>query len=536
MDPSREQAFDALQAIAMRERSRDARDFFAAEPDRAQALTAQAAGLTADFSKQALSGGALAALADFARAAGLADAMTALAAGQAVNVTERRAASHMALRGTGHDEAAIRTAREGLDRVFAFAEAIRSGRHAGATGKPIQTILHVGIGGSDLGPRLVYKALLAGRDGPLVRFLASPDPGALERLTAGLDPAETLVFIVSKSFGTAETRANALAARAWLEAGLGQGNTQNHLAAVSAAPDAAAEFGVPRENVFEMWDWVGGRYSLWSAVSFSVICALGPDKFQALLDGAAALDRHFLETPLERNLPVLMGLTSYWNRACLQRSSQAVVPYASPLALLPAWLQQLSMESLGKRITPDGSLVPGETGAVIWGAEGPNGQHAFFQMLHQGTSIIPADLIAVLERDGNDSHTRMMLANALAQAEALLKGRSLDEAEAELRAKGLAADEAARLAPHLDMPGGRPTTLIALDRLDARSVGALLAAYEHAVFVQSVLFGVNAFDQYGVELGKSLAAALEAELETGAPGAHDPSTQGWLDRLRGRHR
>ncbi|MEE2565936.1 glucose-6-phosphate isomerase [Hyphobacterium marinum] len=532
MDSSREQAFDALQRLAADEGSRDARAFFSEETDRVAAFTVRAAGLTADFSKQAVSSTARDRLVDAARASGLADAMTALAGGQPINVTEKRAASHMALRGTGGDVAGIRAAEAELSRVFDFAAAIRSGAHTGATGKPIRTILHIGIGGSDLGPRLVYKALMTGRDGPQIRFLASPDPGTLSRVTRELDPEETLVFIVSKSFGTAETRANALAAKAWLEAGLGGRDPAPHLAAASASPGAAAEFGVPREAVFDMWDWVGGRYSLWSSVSFSVICALGPDRFRELLAGAAELDRHFLEASWDRNLPVLMGLVAYWNRACLNRASQAVVPYAAPLALLPAWLQQLSMESLGKRVTPSGAPVPGETGAVIWGAEGPNGQHAFFQLLHQGTSIIPADLIAVIGRDGPEAHNRMMLANALAQAEALLKGRTAAEARDELLAKGTGEDEADRLAPHLEMPGGRPTSFIALDRLDAHCVGALLALYEHAVFVQSVLYRVNAFDQYGVELGKTLASALETELETGATGAHDPSTQAWLDRLR----
>lgn len=536
MDSSREQAFDALHRLAADDRSRDARDFFSRETDREKAFTVRAAGLTADFSKQAVSTTARDHLINAARASGLADAITALAGGLPVNVTEKRAASHMALRGTGGDASAIGAAETELARVFAFAAAIRSGAHTGATGKPIRTILHIGIGGSDLGPRLVYKALLADRDGPRVRFLASPDPGTLDRVTDALDPEETLVFIVSKSFGTAETRANARAAKAWLEAGLGGRDPGPHLAAASASPDAAAAFGVPRNAVFDMWDWVGGRYSLWSSVSLSVVCALGTERFKQLLAGARELDRHFLDAPWDQNLPVLMGLVAYWNRACLQRASQAVVPYAAPLALLPAWLQQLSMESLGKRVTPTGDPVPGETGAVIWGAEGPNGQHAFFQMLHQGTSIIPADLIAVIGRDGPDAHNRMMLANALAQAEALLTGRTTSEAMAELQAKGVDADEAARLAPHMEMPGGRPTSFIALDRLDAGCLGALLALYEHAVFVQSVLYRVNAFDQYGVELGKTLANALESELETGATGAHDPSTQAWLDRLRERNR
>tara|TARA_R110002072_G_scaffold93904_8_gene207933 strand:+ start:578 stop:2185 length:1608 start_codon:yes stop_codon:yes gene_type:complete len=533
MAQSREQAFDALMKQASADATRDARDFLAGEAGRVDRFQVSTAALTADFSKQDMSGEAMAALLAYAEACDLRARVSDLAAGVVVNVTEKRAASHMALRGSGTDDTAITQASAELDRVCEFAASVRDGRRSGATGRRFNTIIHIGIGGSDLGPRLAWKALRPAGADIDIRFLASPDPANFERATRGLDPAETLVFVVSKSFGTAETRLNAQVAREWLAGALGEGAVSAHLVSATASPQAARDFGVPDDAIFEMWDWVGGRYSLWSAVSLSVVCGLGEAVFRSLLAGAAAMDTHFLGEGFERNLPVMMALTAFWNRACRGRDSHGIVPYAAPLALLPAWLQQLSMESLGKRVTPGGEAVTGETGAAIWGAEGPNGQHAFFQMLHQGTSIIPADLIAVAWREGADAPGRMMLANALAQAEALLKGRTRSEAAAELRSKGVGEADAARLAPHLEMPGGRPTTLLVLDRLDAPSVGALLALYEHSVFVQSVLFDVNAFDQYGVELGKTLASVLEDELETGVPGAHDPSTQSWITRLSG---
>ena len=531
MAQSREQAFDALKKCAATLIDGDARDFFAAEPDRLDRFVIEAGGLSLDASKQAISSSALDSLIDFAEASHVPKAIAALASGAKLNVTEGRAASHMALRGAGSDQAALELAGTELDRACAFADAVRSGARCGSTGKRFKTILHIGIGGSDLGPRLVYKALKS-HDAPVaVRFLASPDPGNFQRICADLDPEETLVFVVSKSFGTAETKANANAARTWLAGSLGENNIAAHLVSSTASPPAAKSFGVPEDSTFVMWDWVGGRYSLWSAVSLSVMCALGPKLFRDLLAGAATMDQHFIDAPLSQNMPVMLALTSFWNRVMREQGSQAVVPFAAPLALVPAWLQQLSMESLGKRVSPTGSDVSISTGAVIWGAEGPNGQHAFFQMLHQGSDAIPADLIAVAKRDGARGQSRMMIANVLAQAEALLKGRSRDDAKAELRAKGVAPEDVERLAPHMVMPGGRPTSLIALDDLDAGRVGALLALYEHSVFVQSVLFNVNAFDQYGVELGKSLASVLEDELETGRIGLHDPSTQHWLTRL-----
>ncbi|HAQ36767.1 MAG: glucose-6-phosphate isomerase [Maricaulis sp.] len=528
-----EQGVSELAGLAREEGAQDARDFFRNEPGRVDALTIRAAGITADFSKQSVSQTCLEALVRFADASGIDEAIANLASGAPVNVTEQRAASHMALRGAGRDESGKAAARSELDRAMRFANALRAGEISGVTGKPLRNILHIGIGGSDLGPRLIAKALGEAGSPVRARFLASPDPDAFAHAVRDFDPAETLVFVVSKSFGTAETKANGAAAREWLEAGLGTKDVSAHLAAASAAPDKAAAFGVPGERVFEMWDWVGGRYSLWSAVSMTVMAVLGEAAFRALLQGAAAMDDHFTASRLDRNMPVVMALAAYWNRVFLGRQSAGLVPYATRLSLLPAWLQQLSMESLGKRTGLAGDEIGGDTGAIIWGAEGPNGQHAFFQLLHQGSTIVPVDIIAVREANGDPVRHRMMLTNALGQAEALLSGRSFETASAELAARSVDPDEIRRLAPHLVMPGGRPTNFLMLDRLDPYCVGGLLALYEHSVFVQSVLFGINAFDQYGVELGKTLASTLERELETGASGIHDPSTMRLLGRVRG---
>lgn len=535
MTDGAEQAVAALKSVRAAATGRDARDFLRTEDGRAGRWSVSAAGLFADFSKQNIPGEGFEALIRLADTAGVDEAIANLAAGQPVNVTEKRAASHMALRGGGSDTAGQAAAQAELTRALAFAEDLRAGKLKGATGKPLRNILHIGIGGSDLGPRLIVKALGQAAAPVRARFLASPDPDAFDRCAAAFDPEETLVFIVSKSMGTAETKANAEAARAWLEAGLGSKDVSAHLAAASASPEKAAAFGVPADRVFEMWDWVGGRYSLWSAVSMTAMAVLGKAAFKGLLNGAAAMDDHFTSAPLGQNMPVLMAVCAWWNRVIAGGQSQGVVPYATRLALVPAWLQQLSMESLGKRVGLKGDAKRGETGAVIWGAEGPNGQHAFFQLLHQGTTVVPTDIIAVRDAHGDPVRHRMMLANALGQAEALLTGRDLETAKAELIARGTDAEEAGRLAPHLVMPGGRPTSFVMLDRLDPACVGALLALYEHTVFVQSVLFGINAFDQYGVELGKTLASALERELETGEIGVHDPSTAQLIARLGDRN-
>ncbi|MCW5724660.1 MAG: glucose-6-phosphate isomerase [Maricaulaceae bacterium] len=534
MPATREAALAALDALARAEAGKDARDWFAAEPDRAQALAFDAAGLHFDFSKQGFSRKAFDALTDFAEACGLAAKSRDMAAGELVNRTEGRAALHMALRGSGAAADALAQAAAVREQCRAFARAIRARTRRGATGKPISQLIHIGIGGSDLGPRLLVKALARFADPAVqVRFVASVDPASLNKAIAAFDPETTLVFVVSKSFGTSETLANARAARDWLAGTLGEDAAAKHLAASTANRKAAQAFGVPSDAIFDIWDWVGGRYSIWSSVSLTAQIALGPENFDRFLAGAARMDEHFLTAPAAKNAPAVMALTGFWNRSLLGRQTQAVVPYANRLAIFPAYLQQLVMESAGKRVTAAGHAAGLETGAILWGAEGPNGQHAFFQLLHQGPTIVPADIIAVTDdAEGDPVRIRMLLANALAQAEALLRGRTEAEAEAALVRAGRSEADAARLAPHLVMPGGRPSTMIVLPKLDPESLGALIALYEHMVFAQAVLWDINPFDQWGVELGKTLADALEGEIGTGEAGAHDPSTLALIARVR----
>ena len=529
MAMTREQAVEAIRAQADRDSGRDGRDFLKQEDRRLEQFVLSAAGLTFDFSKHDVSGDAMAALLGLAEAVDLDTAIQALARGDAVNQTEGRAAQHMALRGGGKDEARKSQARAELDRALAFAEDVRSGAFTSSSDEAFTHILHIGIGGSDLGPRLIHDALSSPNAPVEIRFLSSVDPDAFERATSGLDPATTLVFVVSKSFGTPETTLNMQSAIQWLETGL-EGGIGRHLVAATARPDAARALGISDERIFEMWDWVGGRYSLWSCVSLSVMAAIGRREFEQLLVGAQRMDEHFLQARIAANAPAISALISWWHRIIRESQSWAVVPYATDLRLLPGWLKQLSMESLGKSVTIDGRALAEPAGPVVFGGEGPDSQHAFFQMLHQGREAIPVDIIA-FATGGDSRHRNALLANAVAQAEALLAGRDLDAALSELEDRSLPKDDAQKLAPHMVMPGGRGSTFILGQELNAESIGALLAFFEHQTFVLSVLFGINAFDQYGVELGKTLASALETEMSTGGSGAHDASTAALLRQI-----
>jgi glucose-6-phosphate isomerase len=514
-------AWVALEAAARTDAAGRIEGHFAREPDRLQRLTLSAAGLTLDLSKQPWSlAGAETALA-LARAADLEGHRGRLFAGDEVNATEHRPALHMALRAP--DGAAYKALSEPVSgeveatrrKMQAFADDIRAGRIAGATGERFRAIVHIGIGGSDLGPKLVWEALKP-LDAPIdLRFAANIDGAAIAAALAGLDPAQTLVIVVSKTFTTEETLANGRAARAWLAAALGEDGANQHLAAVSANVDGARAFGVAPERVFAFWDWVGGRYSLWSAVGLSTAIALGWEAFAGLLAGGAAMDAHFRDTPLAQSAPVMLALAHVFNRNGLSRPIRAVVPYAQRLALLPAFLQQLEMESNGKRVDAHGEPLTRGSASAVFGDAGTNGQHAFFQMLHQGTDVIPVDIVAVAKGDeGPPDHQVRLLGNAIAQAEALMVGHA-NAAE-----------------PHRNFPGDRPTSFILLDRLTPATLGALIALYEHKVFVEGVLWGVDSFDQWGVELGKTLAKAVFAELQGGAAGKHDPSTQALIERLR----
>lgn len=531
-------AWAALSKAGEAARQRRIDGLFALESDRLTALSLAAAGLEIDLSKQTWSQADRDLLLNLARAGGVVAARKRLFAGEIVNASEGRPALHMALRAPdGADwraagEPVSRQVEATRDAMRAFAEAVRSGAKTGATGKPFRAIVHIGIGGSDLGPRLIWEALRPLDPQIELRFVANVDPAELAQALTSLDPAETLIVTVSKTFTTQETLTNAEAARAWLRASLGPAS-DCQLVAVSAAPDKAQAFGVPADQVFGFWDWVGGRYSIWSSVGLSCAVALGYDAFAGMLAGAHAMDTHFQSAPLEANAPVLLALAHMFNRNGMGRPIRAVVPYAQRLRLFAAFLQQLEMESNGKRVTADGRPVPHATAASVFGDAGTNGQHAFFQLLHQGTDVVPVDIVAVRAgSEGDPTAQTKLLANAIAQAEALMVGRSEADVRAELTAAGKSKAEIDALAPQRTFPGNRPTSFLLLERLDPERLGALIALYEHKTFVEGVLWGINSFDQWGVELGKTLATRVLGELEGGPAGAHDPSTAALIARLK----
>jgi glucose-6-phosphate isomerase len=415
---------------------------------------------------------------------------------------------------------------------------VRSGRIRGAAGRALTDVLNLGIGGSDLGPRLACDALKhCSRSGPRAHFVSNVDGSAIADALARLTPATTLVVISSKTFSTQETLLNAATVRAWLERGL-KGKAARHLCAVTADPERAAAFGVSADRIFRTWDWVGGRYSLCSAVGLPVALAIGMERFDELRAGARAMDEHFAQAPLEKNLPVVMGLLEVWNVNFLGCGARAVLPYDERLRWLPAYLQQLEMESCGKSVTRDGAPAGHATAPVTWGGVGTDGQHAYFQMLHQGTQIVPADFIACCRPHHRlRGHHQALLANFFAQTEALARGMDAREAESEMRAQRLPEAAIAPLLPHRVFDGNRPTTSILIDELTPRALGALIALYEHKVFVQSVIWNANAFDQWGVELGKSLAGRILPELERAASvSTHDSSTNGLINTYLTRRR
>ncbi|MGN6062635.1 glucose-6-phosphate isomerase [Brevundimonas diminuta] len=528
-------AWAELEAAARRDAAARIQDQFAADPDRLARMTVDAAGLHIDLSKQSWTHAGLKAALDLARACDVEGRRAALFNGEAVNLTEGRAVLHPALRAP--DGADFRALGEPVSaeveavraEMKAYAEALRSGNETGASGRPFKTVLHIGIGGSDLGPRLIWDALRPLDPAIDLRFVANIDPRDMAEALIGLDPETTLVIVVSKSFTTQETLLNAQAAKAWLAAALPAEGMAKHFIGVTAAPDKAAAFGCGRTFAFR--DWVGGRYSLWSAVSLSCVIGLGWDAFHGFLDGAAALDRHFLEAPLERNAPVLLALAEIYNVNGLHRPARTISPYAHALRRLPAFLQQLEMESNGKQVRRDGAPVGRQTCPVIFGEPGANAQHAFFQQLHQGPQVVPVDFI-IVARTCEETPSTDLWANALAQAQALMQGKTEAQARAELIASGASEDEADRLAPHKTFPGNRPSTAILMERLTPQSLGALIALYEHKTFVEGVLWDINSFDQWGVELGKVLAKALLKDAATGTPSADlDPSTADLLRRL-----
>ncbi|MDR1853582.1 MAG: glucose-6-phosphate isomerase [Azoarcus sp.] len=535
--PQRLPAWSALAAHARRLASRPLSSLFADDPGRAKRLSLTCdnpaipgePALVADFSKQALDDAVIADLIQLARETRLDEGIHCLFTGGKVNFTEGRAAAHMAMRGscpppsgTGANTLAMR----------AFAFALRDGKLTGSTGKTIRHLVNIGIGGSDLGPRLVCEALAdlyADGESPRVDFVANIDPRDLGAVLDRSDPTETLFVVSSKSFGTMETLANAEAARQWLRDALGaDADLGAHFAAVSNEVKAATAFGVRPTRVFPLPDWVGGRYSVWSAIGLPALVAIG-GAFDEFLSGAWAMDEHFRTTPFERNLPLWQALVGLWNTDFLAIETLAALPYAHALRSFPAWLQQLEMESNGKHTLRDGSDTYVNTAPIVWGGVGTVGQHAFHQLLYQGTRRVALDFIVPVGDD--DPRQRALVDNALAQAAALMAGRSKEAARAQLAARNLPAAEIDRLAPHLVSPGNQPSTTLLLPRLDAFHLGALLALYEHKVFAQGWLWGINPFDQYGVELGKEMARAL-AEGLTDAQDASTARLAGIAEGLR----
>ena len=518
------------------------RSLFDDDPDRAEDFAIEALGMYVDFAKNRVTSETLRLLIQLAEECGLRKRIDAMFAGEKINVSENRAVLHVALRAprdatiTVDGENVVTDVHTVLDKMTAFATEVRSGAWLGYSGKRIRDIINIGIGGSDLGPRMAHQALRAFGDPALrVKFVSNIDGAEFVEATYGLDPAETLFIISSKSWHTLETLTNAATARAWTLAAFG-GDTAavaRHFVAVSTNADGVAEFGIDTQNMFGFWDWVGGRYSLDSAVGLSLMIAIGPENFFEMLAGFHDVDEHFRTTPLERNIPVLMGLLSVWYTNFLGAETQAVLPYSHDLAHLPAYLQQLEMESNGKHVTLSGDRVDYQTGQIIWGQPGTNGQHAFYQLIHQGTKLIPCDFIGIVAPLSELEHQHdLLMANVFAQTEGLAFGRS----EQELREAGSPEEQ----IPYRVCEGNQPTTTLLLERLDPRMFGRLIAVYEHKVFTEGVIWDIDSFDQWGVELGKILATTISDELTSDEPPSlqHDGSTSELIRhyrKLRGRH-
>ncbi|KAF0231852.1 MAG: glucose-6-phosphate [Beijerinckiaceae bacterium] len=504
-------------------------DLFKADSARFDRLSFRLDDLLIDFSKCKLTPEILGLLVDLAERAGVPAQREAMFAGEAINVTENRAVLHTALRDfsgrpvmvDGKD--VMPDVMATRDACFAFAEKIRGGDIAGTGGQRFTDVVNIGIGGSDLGPAMAVLALRPYHDGPRLHFVSNVDGAHLADTLAGLDPRTTLFVVASKTFTTIETMTNARSARTWLVEQLGETAVPDHFAAVSTALDKVAAFGIAPDRTFGFWDWVGGRYSLWSSIGLPLMIAIGEAGFRAFLKGAESMDRHFREAPLGENLPVLMALTGIWHRNICGYPSRAIIPYDQRLARFPAYLQQLDMESNGKSVKKDGSSVTSATGPIVWGEPGTNGQHAFFQLLHQGTDVIPVEFL--LAREGESAphlaaHHPLLVANCLAQSQALMLGRTLEEAGGN---------------PHRIFAGDRPSITILYRKLDPFALGRLIALYEHRVFVEAAIWGINAFDQWGVELGKELATKLAGPVETGKGlEALDGSTAGLVRAIRGK--
>ena len=522
------------------------REAFASDPQRFERFSLSSCGLMLDYSKNLINQDTTALLVKLAEEARLGDAIQAMFDGTAINASEQRQALHTALRRPLGDKVLVNgrnvmpDIHKVLQQMSTLVGKLHNGLWRGYTEKPISDVVNIGIGGSFLGPQLVSEALLPfAQKGLRCHYLANVDGSEFRELVSRLSAETTLFIVSSKSFSTLETLKNAQAARAWyLAQGGSEENLRRHFIAVTSNPAAATAFGISEENILPLWDWVGGRYSLWSAIGLPIAMSIGISNFKELLSGAYNMDLHFRNTPFERNIPVLLGLLGVWYGDFWGASSHAILPYDYYLRNITDHLQQLDMESNGKSVRQDGTPITAGSGPVIWGGVGCNGQHAYHQLLHQGSQLIPADFIVpVSSYNPVADHHQWLYANCLSQSQALMLGKSRAEAEAELRGKGLEEAEVQRLAPHKVVPGNRPSNTLVMERISPRRLGALIAMYEHKVYVQSVLWGINAFDQWGVELGKELGKGVYLGLTDWEPApAADASTQGLINYFRGRHR
>lgn len=549
VDLTRRSSWLALEAARDRLCKRRTIELFKADPHRAAHFSIEAAGLFLDWSKNKIDRDAMAALVALAKEVDVRGAIERMAAGDHINATEDRAVLHIALRDLSGrrfqvDGVAVGSLIAAANaKMRDFANSFEKGALAGFSGMPLDTVVNIGIGGSDLGPLMASQALRPyWLEGKRVHFVSNVDGQHLDDVLTGLDPAKTLFVIASKTFTTQETMMNAESARAWLLAnGAEMNDIALHFAAVSTNEPAVQKFGIAADRMFEFWDWVGGRFSLWSSIGLSIALQCGWTNFEALRVGAGKMDEHFLSAPLDRNMPAILALTALWNRNFMGASAHAVLPYDQHLSRLPAYLQQLEMESNGKSTTVSGDPVSVSTCPIVFGEPGTNGQHAFYQLLHQGADLVACDFIAAaLSSSALPGHQEMLIANFLAQTEALMIGKDMLAARAELKASGATDAEQSRLAPHKVFPGDRPTNSILMERLTPHTLGALIALYEHKVFCLGALWGVNSFDQWGVELGKSLAKAiLPSVAHLGearpVPVGHDGSTTSlieWINKRR----
>lgn len=518
------------------------RDLFAADPQRFDKFSVAMEGMLVDYSKHRITEETLALLRDLVREADVEGWRERMFRGERINWTENRAVLHTALRNRsgapvyvdGKD--VMPEVLEVLARMRRFSEAVRSGEWKGHTGKPINAVVNIGIGGSDLGPYMVCEALRPyGKPGLSMYFVSNVDGTHISETLKRCDPETTLFVVASKTFTTQETLTNARTARQWLVDALGsEAAVGRHFVAVSTNEAAVRDFGIDTANMFGFWDWVGGRYSLWSAIGLPIVLFIGMDAFEELLSGAYAMDTHFRTAPLERNLPVILGMLGIWYINFFGARTHAILPYDQYLHRFPAYFQQGDMESNGKRVDREGRVVDYATGSVIWGEPGTNGQHAFYQLIHQGTQLIPLDFIASVETHNPvGEHHRILLSNFFAQPEALMRGRTEAEARAELEAAGLSGEALEKLLPHKVFPGNQPSTSILLDKLTPRTLGMLIALYEHKIFVQGIVWNINSFDQWGVELGKQLAKTILGELADTQPiSSHDVSTNGLINHYK----